>query len=184
MIQEIFNSLKKLMAHHKEESHEDLHDSFENQFTNNGTTLVELLVMSPELNGEGKENPDDYFSGVNYSLPVAMYVIRRAMEEEKALEEQNCVDTSEALAPLDSPGESDPLEGQTPYQNYLDKKYEILKRETIEIHQKNDEMLQIEDIRIPSQDFIENLTRDCLQEIQALDINNTIEPEHNTSEIS
>ena len=184
MIQEIFNSLKKLITHHKEVSHEDLHDSFENQFTNNGTTLIELLVMSPELNGEGKENPDDYFSGVNYSLPVAMYVVRRAMGEAETFEQQNRVDTSEALAPLASSGEPAPLEGQTPHQDHLDKNYAALSAEIIEMHKKNDETLQIEDIRIPSQNFIENLTLGCLQEIQALDTNNTIEPEHNTSEIS
>ncbi|PCI55459.1 MAG: hypothetical protein COB36_07495 [Alphaproteobacteria bacterium] len=184
MIQEIFNSLKKLMAHHKEESHKELHGSFENQFTNNGTTLVELLVMSPELNGEGKENPDDYFSGINYSLPVAMYIIRRAMEEEKALEEERRVDTSAALTPLDSSGEPDPLEGQTPYKDHLDKNYTTLSAEIITTHQKNDETLQVEDIRIPPQEFIENLTNECLQELQTLDVNNTIEPEQNTSEIS
>lgn len=184
MIQEIFNSLKKLIAHHKEESHEDLHDNFENQFTNNGTALVELLVMSPELNGEGKENPDDYFSGINYALPVAMYVIRRAMGEEEALEGQNRVDDSAALTPLDCSGESDPLEGQTPYQDHLDKNYAIISEEIIAAHQKNDEAFQVEDIRIPSQKFIENLTNECLEELQKLDVNNTIEPEHNTSEIS
>lgn len=160
MIQELFNSLKKLMDLHKKESHEELRDNFEDQFTNDATTLVELLVVSPELNGENKKNPENYFSGFEYSLPVAMYIFRRTAEEENALKEQ------------------------TSYQDHLDKNYATLAEEVIEIHQKNDETLQVEDIRIPSQDFIENLTDECLHEIQKLNINNVIEPNHNTSEIS
>ena len=183
-VQELFNSLKKLIDHNKNETHEELQDHFEDRFTNIGTALVELLAMSSELNGEDKENPDDYFEGINYSLPVAMYIIRRALDEEKALEKQHRVDTSAALTPLDSSGTPDPLEGQTPHQDHLDENYTALSKETIEIHQKNDETLQADDIRIPSQEFIENLTRECLEELQKLDVNNTIDPEQNTSEMS
>ena len=160
MIQEIFNSLKKLMDLHKNESHEELRNHFEEQFTKDATTLVELLIMSPELNGEGKKDPENYFKGVNYNLPIAIYIFRRTAGEENALEEP------------------------ASYQDHLDKNYAILVEKTIEIHQKNDETLQVEDIRIPSQDFIENLTHNCLLEIQKLDINNTTEPEYNTSEMS
>lgn len=160
MIQEIFNSLKKMMDLHKKESHEELRDNFEEQFTKDATTLVELLAMSPELNGKGKKDPENYFPGFGYSLPVVMYIFRRSADEENALEEP------------------------TSYQDHLDKSYAALVEEIIEIHQKNDETLQVEDIRIPSQDFIENLGHDCLLEIQKLDVNNTTEPEYNTSEMS
>ncbi|PCJ99085.1 MAG: hypothetical protein COA45_06485 [Zetaproteobacteria bacterium] len=182
MIQELFNKLKVMINNHGKEEHQIIHDDFEAQFGKSGQTLVERIALSPELNGEDKENPEDYYEGLNYSLPIIMYIMKRTMEEEEALEEQGYADTSASLSTLDTLNEPDPLDGQTPYQDHLNNSYTALTEEIIETHQKHDETLKIEDIRIPSQEFIENLTNDNISKIIAL--NPDIEHTHEHSDFT
>ena len=182
MIQELFNKLKIMINNHGKEEHQIIHDDFESQFGKSGQTLVELIALSPDLNGEDKENPEDYYEGLNYSLPIIMYVMHRSLGEGEALEEQRRADTSASLSALDTLNEPDPLDGQTPYQDHLNNNYTTLVKEIIETHQKHDETLKIEDIRVPSQEFIENLTNDNVFEIIAL--NPDIENTHEHSDIA
>ncbi len=186
MIQEIFNALKELIFHNETNENQEVHDNFTERFGVIGKTQVEMIAMSPELNGQDKENPEDYFEGLGYSLPIAMYMMRRSLDEAEILEEQGNIDISESLSALDGTGESDNNEIEQPYQVHLDNNYEILVKEIKQTHVKFDDTLDPESISIPSQDFIENLTNKSIEHIVETDkdLENDIDHGSNNDTIS
>lgn len=165
MIQEIFNTIKDLIFHNESSENQEVHDVFDKIFGENGKMQIEMIAVSPDLNGQDKDNSEDYYEGLGYSLPVVMYMMRRSINESDALEEQKDIDISESLIPLDSTGGSNYDDNKSPYHAHLDDNYEILAREIKQAHIKFDDTLKTEDIRIPSQNFIESLTSNHIQKI-------------------
>lgn len=158
MIQEMFNTLKDLILHNESDENQEIHDDFVEKFDQHGKTQVEMIAFSPELNGEGKDNPEDYYEGLGYSLPITMYMMKRAMKEDDVLDEQHYIDTSETLVQLNVFSNLDSYEGNGPYQEHLNGLYKSLVDEIKRTHIKLDDTIDPENIRIPSQYFIENLT--------------------------
>ncbi len=58
-----------------------LRQEFQNRFGKEGEAHLVSVIVSKELNGgDNPENPDDFYPGLEYSLPLSMYIMRRALD--------------------------------------------------------------------------------------------------------
>tara|TARA_R110001592_G_scaffold3525_11_gene19895 strand:+ start:13072 stop:13593 length:522 start_codon:yes stop_codon:yes gene_type:complete len=72
-----------------QESLQRLKDQFEEHFGKDGNLHLATVATDPEFNGAGKDNEEDYYPGLHFSLPLALYLARRTLdthEPEKAYE--------------------------------------------------------------------------------------------------
>lgn len=64
------------------EQNEKLRLAYKDRYGKEGSQTVNALVVSEKLNGGENPDPDKHFPSLTYSLPLALYFMRRAIDVE------------------------------------------------------------------------------------------------------